>query len=175
MGDLIALVNQDDSITGYADKMYVHSKGLLHRAFSIIIFNAQKEMLIHRRADEKYHSPGLWTNACCSHLPKDTSMDEVIYDRLSHEMGFSCVLSHAFTFHYKVDFDHGLVENEIDHVYFGCFDGCPNPNVDEVSEWKWIPIDKLYDEIQNNPDDFTYWFKHIALNYRDEIQNFCCK
>lgn len=172
MIDRIVLVNQEDAVTGFADKMEVHVKGLLHRAFSIIIFNSQNEMLIHRRADEKYHSPGLWTNACCSHLPEGMIMNEAIYDRLQHEMGFYCSLSHAFTFHYQVGFDHGLTENEIDHVYFGTFEGIPNPNPDEVSEWKWINVDVLFDDIRNNPADYTYWFKHIMQNYQGKINDF---
>lgn len=169
MADFIALVNQDDAITGYADKMEVHVKGLLHRAFSIIIFNSKNQMLIHRRADEKYHSPGLWTNACCSHLLEGASMDDVIYERLMHEMGINCKLERKFTFHYRVGFDHGLIENEIDHVYFGFFDGDPKPNSSEVSEWKWIYMEDLYDDIHKNPKNYTYWFKHILLNYKQEF------
>lgn len=175
MTDFIALVDQDDAITGYADKMDVHVKGLLHRAFSIIIFNAKNEMLIHRRADEKYHSPGLWTNACCSHLPEGKEMDDIIYERLYHEMGIQCPLEHSFTFHYQVGFDHGLIENEIDHVYFGFFDGIPSPNPDEVSEWKWINLNDLYKDVITSPGSYTYWFKHIILNYKNEIFSFCSK
>ena len=173
--EFIALVNQNDEVTGYASKMDVHVKGLLHRAFSIIIFNSKNQMLIHRRADEKYHSPGLWTNACCSHLPEGAVMETSIYERLNHEMGINCPLEHSFTFHYTVEFDHGLIENEIDHVYFGFFEGTPNPNKDEVSEWKWVSIEELYIDIDKNPQDYTYWFKHIMQNYRQEIFSFCCK
>ncbi len=172
MINLIALVNSDDAITGYADKIEVHQKGLLHRAFSILIFNSEKQMLIHRRAGNKYHSPGLWTNACCSHLPQGASMQQVVYERLQHEMGVVCPLEHSFTFHYRVAVENDLIENEVDHVYFGRFDGNPIPNPDEVAEWKWIALSDLFNDVKHNPENYTYWFKHIILNSWSKIIRF---
>lgn len=175
MDDLIALVNQDDVVTAFADKLDVHANGLLHRAFSVFIFNSQREMLIHRRASDKYHSPGLWTNACCSHLPQNFSMEDAVNNRLDYEMGISCNLAHLFTFHYTVNFDHGLIENEIDHVYCGFFDGIPRPNPTEVSEWKWENPENLYHQIKSSPGDYTYWFRYIMDNFSNKIKSYCIK
>jgi len=169
MSAQIALVDEHDKIIGYTDKTEVHQKGLLHRAFSIIIFNSKGEMLIHRRAFTKYHSAGLWTNACCSHLAAGNEMEEVIHERLLNEMGFDCELKHCLTFHYRVVFDNNLTENEIDWVYQGIYDGKPLPNPDEVDSYRWITIEDLVIEIRTNPQNFTYWFKHIISNYLNQI------
>ncbi len=169
----IALVNSDDVVIGFEDKDRVHAQGLLHRAFSILICNTKGQMLIHQRAFSKYHSPGLWTNACCSHLTEGEVMESVIHERLHHEMGISCPLEHLFTFHYSVKFDNGLTENEIDWVYLGRYDGFPNPNPSEVASWKWVNISFLLNDISENPHCYTYWFKHILSNYSDKILRIC--
>lgn len=166
---LIAVVDNNDRVIGYGEKQQVHIEGILHRAFSILICNGKGQMLIHQRAHEKYHSPGLWTNACCSHLTIGEQMETVVTDRLIHEMGFSCPLKHLFTFHYRVEFNNGLIENEIDWVYLGRFDGNPNPNPDEVASWKWIDIDFLLADIEINPQSYTYWFRHIMQEYRHKV------
>jgi isopentenyl-diphosphate delta-isomerase len=166
---LIALVDSNDNIIGYGEKQQVHIDGILHRAFSILICNGKGEMLIHQRAHEKYHSPGLWTNACCSHLTEGEQMETVISERLMHEMGFSCPLKHLFTFHYRVEFDNGLVENEIDWVYLGRFDGTPSPNPSEVAGWKWVNIELLVNDIEKNPNQYTYWFRHIMQEYKHKV------
>ncbi|QKG79582.1 isopentenyl-diphosphate Delta-isomerase [Tenuifilum thalassicum] len=165
----IALVNQNDNVIGFKDKQQVHIDGDLHRAFSILICNGNGQMLIHKRAFSKYHSPGLWTNACCSHLTQGEEMQNVIFERLKHEMGITCNLNHLFTFHYRVELDNGLIENEIDWVYVGKFEGSPNPNPDEVNDWKWVDIDWLLDDIEENPDSYTYWFKYILQNHKEEV------
>ena len=166
---LIAVVDTNDNITGYAEKQQVHTDGILHRAFSILICNRKGQMLIHQRAHEKYHSPGLWTNACCSHLTPGEQMDSVVLERLTHEMGFSCPLEHLFTFHYRVELDNGLIENEIDWVYLGQFDGDPNPNPNEVADWMWVDMDYLVNDIEVNPNRFTYWFRYIMQVYKYEV------
>ncbi len=169
MSSLIALVDEQDNITGFSDKTEVHQKGLLHRAFSIIIFNSKGEMLLQQRALSKYHSAGLWTNACCSHLTTDTEMDIIIHDRLINEMGFDCHLEQIFKFQYHVNFDNGLTENEIDWVYRGIFEGTPNPNPDEVQSYRWINMVELVKEINHSPEKFTYWFKYIISNHLNHL------
>jgi len=152
----IALVDSRDKIIGFEEKHLAHSKGLLHRAFSIIVFNRKGELLLQRRSLDKYHSSGLWANTCCSHLPKDSVMDEFIHKRLLDEMGFDCNLTFVTKFHYQVDFGDGMTENEIDHVFIGRFDGnlCTNPR--EVSDWKWVNEDWLIEEVKNKPVNYTY-------------------
>ena len=117
----IPLVDEEDNIIGHAEKLEVHQKGWLHRAFSILVFNDKNEILMHQRAFGKYHSPGLWTNTCCGHPNEDETMEAAVHRRLQEEMGFDCELSHKFTFRYKAEFDDCLTENEIDlsliHIY----------------------------------------------------------
>ena len=120
---MVILVNEQDEPIGLMEKMEAHEKGLLHRAFSILIFNSNGEMLLQQRASGKYHSPNLWTNACCSHPMPGESLFDAAHRRLKEEMGFDTFLSHAFTFTYRTDFDNGLTEHEIDNVFTGIFDG----------------------------------------------------
>lgn len=156
---IIPLVNEFDEIIGSGEKMDVHVKGLLHRAFSVIIFNSQGEMLLHQRAFEKYHSPGLWTNACCGHPYIGEEMEVASKRRLFEEMGIDCELSYQFTFRYKADFDNGLTEHEIDHVYKGVFDKKFTANPSEVAAYKWLAIEDIKACIENEPESYTYWFK----------------
>ncbi|HCT30272.1 MAG TPA: isopentenyl-diphosphate delta-isomerase [Bacteroidales bacterium] len=167
MDNLIALVDLNDKVVGFDDKLEVHRKGLLHRAFSIIIFNTKGELLLQRRAMDKYHSAGLWTNTCCSHLPKGFEMEQFVHQRLIEEMGFDCQLSFVKTFHYRIDFRDGMIENELDHVYVGSFDSSPNPNPSEVSDWRWINWNELLEDIKAKPESYTYWFKFMLENHRD--------
>lgn len=162
---LIAVVDSNDKVIGYADKLKVHEKGLLHRAFSIFIFNDNGEMLIHKRAKHKYHSPSLWTNTCCSHLLQNMSMDECLHDRLQFEMGFDAEVEYKFKFTYKASFDSGLIEHETDYVYVGLWNGVPEPNVDEVGSYKWISIVDLKNDMAQHPTNYTYWFTHIMREY----------
>jgi isopentenyl-diphosphate Delta-isomerase len=157
----IPLVNKNDEIIGHGEKLEVHVKGLLHRAFSILIFNKNKEMLVHQRAFTKYHSGGLWTNACCGHPNEGEEIEMAIHRRLLEEMGFDCDLTYAFTLRYRANLDKGLVENEIDHVYVGHYDGHFEVNPDEVANYKWVGVSALQKEIDSNPDNFTVWFKEI--------------
>lgn len=155
----VILVNQNDEAIGTMGKLEAHQKGLLHRAFSIFIFNDIKQLLLQRRALTKYHSAGLWTNTCCSHpRPLETTLDAA-NRRLFEEMGMKTKLIHNISFIYKTEFDNGLTEHEFDHVYFGTSNANPLINIDEVDSFKWIDIDNLKNEIQLDPNQFTSWFK----------------
>jgi len=155
----ILTVDENDNVIGKEEKIKIHREGKLHRAFSIFVFNSKGELLLQRRAGSKYHSGGLWTNTCCSHQRAEETLEKAIHRRLKEEMGFDCELKEAFTFTYRVKFDNGLFENEYDHVFFGKFDGKPEPNPKEVDEWKWVSLEELRKDIQKNPDDYTYWLK----------------
>ncbi|MFM7812943.1 MAG: isopentenyl-diphosphate Delta-isomerase [Flavobacteriales bacterium] len=158
----VILVDEDDNPLGLAEKMEAHRSGLLHRAFSIFIFNTKGEMLIHRRALDKYHSAGLWTNACCSHPLPEENLQAAAARRLNEEMGMSCNLEWKFSFVYFANLEHGLIEHELDHVFMGVTDELPIPNPDEVCEWRWTSMSMLEREIKSSPERFTAWFK-LAL------------
>jgi len=163
----VILVDENDNQIGIEEKIKAHEQGKLHRCFSVVVFNSKKELLIQKRAEDKYHSPGLWTNTCCSHPAPGESTKEAAHRRLKQEMGFDCDLKEIFTFIYQHKFDNGLTEHEYDHVFIGEFEGSPNPNSEEVSDWKWISLDELKNDIQKNPDNYTYWFKILL----DKITN----
>ncbi|HQL70616.1 MAG TPA: isopentenyl-diphosphate Delta-isomerase [Bacteroidales bacterium] len=164
--NLIALVNDNDEICGYAPKSEVHAGGLLHRAFSIQVIHPQKGFLLQKRASTKYHSPGLITNTCCSHLPVGFTMDEIVHVRLLEEMGFDCQLSYVDSFRYKAQFGNGLTENEIDHVYVGIWDGIPVINPEEADEYLWIMPDEVKRLIADYPERFTVWFPMVFEKIR---------
>ena len=153
----IVLVNIDDEIVGSAEKMEVHRKGLLHRAFSIFIINDKGEMLIQKRNDSKYHSGGLWTNSCCSHQRINEELDEAIHRRLQEELGFDCKLQEQFDFVYRTVFRDSLIEYELDHVYIGNYSGEVNVNEEEISEFRWISKDELKDKLNKEAQKFTTW------------------
>lgn len=161
--EYIAVVDNDDNIISYQEKMEVHERGILHRAFSVLLFNNKNELLLQRRALEKYHSPGEWTNTCCSHQREGETLLEAANRRITEELGIKDVeLKEEFTFHYKCKFSNELYENEIDHVYTGTYNGdISNFNRDEVCEVKWISYDELVIWMENKPDEFTFWFKDI--------------
>jgi len=159
MPEYILTVDENDNVIGKEEKLKAHQEGKLHRAFSLFVFNSKGKLLLQRRAKSKYHSGGLWTNTCCSHQRDGETLEKAIHRRLKEEMGFDCELKEAFTFTYRVKFDDGLSENEYDHVFFGKFDGKPEPNPEEVDDWKWVSLEELRKDIQKNPDDYTYWLK----------------
>jgi len=159
MTEYILTVDEKDNVIGKGEKIKVHREGKLHRAFSIFVFNSKGKLLLQKRAKSKYHSGGLWTNTCCSHQRDGETLEKAVHRRLKEEMGFDCELKEVFTFTYRVKFDDGLSENEYDHVFFGKFDGKPDPNPDEVDDWKWVSLEELRKDIQKNPDDYTYWLK----------------
>ena len=162
MEEKIILVNEKDEPVGEGEKLAVHLAGKLHRCFSIFIFNLKGEMLIQKRAQSKYHSGGLWTNACCSHPRVGEETDAAAKRRLLEEMGFDCPIREIFSFTYKAKLDHGITEHEFDHVFLGTFDGEVKINPEEADDYKWISTEKLSEDIKNNPDKYTYWFR-IAL------------
>lgn len=155
----IILVDENDLEIGFLDKLSVHQMGLLHRAFSVFIFNSKGEFLLQQRADEKYHSPGLWSNSCCSHPNKDETLQDAINRRLKEELGLQCLVDFKFKFIYKIGFDNGLTEHELDHVYFGYSDDKPVLNLEEVKSWRYISLVDLQIEIEHNPEQFSAWFK----------------
>ena len=157
----VILVNEKDEKIGLMPKQEAHEKGVLHRAFSVFIFNGQNELLLQQRALHKYHSPGLWTNTCCSHQRDGESSVEAGKRRLFEEMGFDADLKETTSFIYKAPFDNGLTEHELDHILVGNFEGIPNINKHEVASWKWMDLEEVKSDIQNNPDIYSAWFKII--------------
>lgn len=157
------LVNSSDHPVGSMEKMEAHEKGLLHRAFSVFVFNSNNELLLHQRAHHKYHSGGLWTNTCCSHPRVGESNSEAAHRRLQEEMGFDCPLTYAFNFTYHAKLDKNLIEHELDHVFIGRYNGAVAPNPEEVADYRYVSLDALKSEIAEHPQRFTAWFK-IAIN-----------
>lgn len=162
--DQVILVNKKDKGIGFQKKLKAHQLGQLHRAFSIFIFNSAGQLMIQRRAKEKYHCGGLWSNTCCSHPRPNEKIKQAAHRRLQEEMGFDCSLKKVFEFIYKVKFDNGLWENEYVHVFFGKSDKSPRVNSYEVSTWKYIKLNNLKQEIKKYPEDFTYWIKKEIYN-----------
>jgi len=167
----IILVDEQDEQTGTMGKMEVHQKGMLHRAFSIFIFNEKGEMLLHKRADKKYHSGGLWTNACCSHPKPGQKTLAAALLRLQEEMGFKTELTKAFDFIYKAPLENGLTEYEFDHVFIGHYNGDIVPNADEVSDYCFKTVDEIKSSIIAHPDKYTVWFKIAFTKMVDYLNN----
>ena len=169
MEDQVILVDNDDQEIGKAEKMAAHEKGLLHRAFSVLVFNSKGELLLQQRAKEKYHCGGLWTNTCCSHPRKGETVSQAAHRRLLEEMGVDCELEEIFSFSYRVDFPNGLTENELDHVLIGKSDSRPKPDPKEVEQWKWINLKTLRTETRKNPEIYTYWFKVLLEKLPEKL------
>ena len=167
MRQKVILVDELDRVLGTEDKIKAHEKGLLHRAFSVFVINNEDELLLQKRASDKYHSPGLWTNTCCSHPAPGDDLQHSAEKRLSEEMGFSCSLTWAFKLIYRVSFDNGLTEHELDHVFFGRFNDNPMPNLHEVEDWRWENIDSLKHDLIKNPRQYTYWFRLMYDKFYD--------
>jgi isopentenyl-diphosphate delta-isomerase len=157
----VILVNEKDEPIGLMPKMDAHEKAVLHRAFSVFVLNSKNEIMLQQRAHHKYHSPLLWTNTCCSHQREGETNIQAGSRRLFEEMGFQTDLKELFHFIYKAPFDNGLTEHELDHVMIGYYNDAPNINTEEVEDWKWMPIEAVKSDIQNNPDLYTIWFKII--------------
>lgn len=165
----VILVNENDEPIGLMPKMEAHEKALLHRAFSVFVMNGKGETMLQQRAKDKYHSPLLWTNTCCSHQREGESNIEAGKRRLKEEMGFTTELKELFSFIYKAPFDNGLTEHEFDHVMIGSYDGTPNINPDEVANWKWMQPDAIKKDMAENPENYTAWFKIIFERFYDHI------
>ena len=148
----VILVDERDNIVGTMEKLEAHRQGVLHRAFSILLFNSKGEILLQKRAASKYHSGGLWTNACCSHPLPEESMEQATRRKLKQEMGIDLQTEFAYKFIYKATLDHGLTEHELDYVYTAIFDGDPVINTEEVEAWKFVDIAALKKDIADNPD-----------------------
>ncbi len=159
--DDIALVDIHGNEIGSMEKMAAHEQGLLHRAFSIFVFNDQDEVLLQRRAENKYHSSGLWSNTCCSHPFPGEEVVVAAHRRLQEEMGFDCGLNEIFSLTYKAAVGQGLTEHEYDHVLVGRSNTTPQANPDEVQEWKWVSLHRLPEDILRSPDQYTQWLKLI--------------
>ncbi len=159
MEQQVILVNEKDEVTGTAGKMEAHQTGLLHRAFSIFVFNSKGEMLLQQRAEGKYHSPGLWTNACCSHPAPGEDTLKAAERRLREELGFNTRLEKVFSFTYRSDFDNGLTEHEFDHVFTGTYDGAINPDREEVKDYCFKPMQEIAEALRLQPEKFTSWFR----------------
>ena len=157
----VILVNEQDEAIGLMPKMEAHEKAVLHRAFSVFVFNAKGELMLQQRALHKYHSPGLWTNTCCSHQREGETNLAAGARRLQEEMGFVVPLKELFSFIYKAPFDNGLTEHELDHVMVGYSEVTPIINEDEVAAWKWMAMDDIATEMKVLPEQYTEWFKII--------------
>ncbi len=168
--ELVVLVNEADQQIGLMEKLEAHQKGLLHRAFSVFLFNKKGEMLLQKRANTKYHSPNLWTNAVCSHPRNGESYKNGAMRRLNEELGISTEIEEKFHFIYKADVGQNLWEHELDYVFVGIYDGIFNLNPNEVSETRYISLIDLQKEILSNPDNFTEWFKIILNKYLEFLK-----
>jgi len=157
--DHVILVDQNDNALGTCEKLEAHRRGLLHRAVSAFVFDGAGRHLLQRRAEDKYHSAGLWSNACCSHPRPDESVAEAVGRRLREEMGIVVPLLPLLRFTYHAKLGDGIIEHEVDHLFIGTFDASPAPDPAEVSEWRWIAADHLEAELALAPENFTSWFR----------------
>lgn len=168
----VILVDEFDNPIGLMPKLEAHQKGVLHRAFSVFILNSKGELMLQQRALHKYHSPGLWTNTCCSHQRDGESNIEAGKRRLKEEMGFVTALNEVVSFVYKAPFDNGLTEHEYDHVLIGKFDGEPNINPEEVASWKWMDLEEVQKDLTLQPELYTAWFKIIFDRFYKSLEKF---
>ncbi|MBR9706431.1 isopentenyl-diphosphate Delta-isomerase [Candidatus Pacearchaeota archaeon] len=168
MEQVVLLDNQYEEI-GVKDKLQAHVDGNLHRAISVFIFNSKGEMLIQKRNKNKYHCGSLWTNTCCSHPRQGESFFHAANRRVFEEMGVKAELRFVFDFYYKKSFDNGLTENEYDHVFIGNYDGRVNADFNEAEDWKWVDTDWLINDLFENPENYTYWFKKVCRKVVESV------
>lgn len=157
----VVLVNEQDEELGVMEKMEAHEKALLHRAFSVFVFNQSGELLLQQRALNKYHSGGLWTNTCCSHPRPNELVADAASRRLREEMGFEIPLKKVFDFIYKASFDNGLTEHEFDHVFVGYYDGPIQLNLVEVNDYAFRSMDSIQYSLESQDGLFTAWFEIV--------------
>jgi isopentenyl-diphosphate delta-isomerase len=155
----VILVSDRDEVVGTMEKHEAHRKGALHRAFSIFLFDTAGRLLLQQRAATKYHSGSLWSNTCCSHPRPGEETSTAAARRLHEEMGLLTPLEHGFTFTYRAEVGHGLIEHELDHVFFGLAPGAPRPDPEEVRAWRFVEMDALSVEIGTHPERFTTWLR----------------
>ncbi len=170
----VILVDENDNATGTMEKMEAHRRGMLHRAFSILIFNSKGQLLLQKRSWKKYHSGGLWTNTCCSHPQPGEDIETALSRKLMQEMGIDVKTEFSHKFIYRTKLESDLTEYEYDHVYIGWYDGEPEINHDEVDEWRFADLDRLRSEVGKSPQEFTYWFRlildHPELKRGEEVK-----
>lgn len=171
MEEFVVLIDREDQPIGLMEKQQAHHAGLLHRAFSVFVFNAKNELLIHQRAADKYHSPKLWTNTCCSHPRQNETYEQAAHRRLMEEMGFDCEIEEKFHFIYKAELEEGLYEHELDRVFVGYYNGEIRPAPNEVMDYKWISIETLREDMETHPENYTVWFKIIFKEYLSKLKN----
>jgi isopentenyl-diphosphate Delta-isomerase len=167
--DQVVLVDAHDIPQGIAPKIEVHRRGLKHRALSVLVRDPVGNMLIHRRNIEKYHSGGLWTNACCSHPRPDEPAVEAAHRRLAEEMGVRCEVKPLFTAQYRAAVSNGYIEDEVVHAFGGTYEGPVTPDPAEVAEWKWMPFEALTDDLARRPQLYTVWLRHYFREHYDAI------
>ncbi|MRI00394.1 isopentenyl-diphosphate Delta-isomerase [Kriegella sp. EG-1] len=167
--EVVILVNENNEELGTMPKMEAHEKAVLHRAFSVFIMNNNGETMLQQRAADKYHSPLLWTNTCCSHQRIGESNIEAGRRRLQEEMGFDTELKELFSFVYKAPFDNGLTEHELDHVMMGYYNNEPKINTNEVANWQWMKPALIKEDIEKFPEKYTAWFKIIFERFYEHI------
>lgn len=170
MEEYVILVDENDNKIGLMPKMLAHEKALLHRAFSVFIFNDKNELMLQQRALDKYHSPGLWTNTCCSHQRDGEDNIQAGMRRLHEEMGFVTDLEESVSFIYKAPFDNGLTEYEFDHVLVGRYNKEPEINSDEVASWKWMDLEEVKVDMTLDSANYTEWFKIIFEKYYEYLK-----
>lgn len=167
----VVLVDENDNETGVMEKIEAHRKALLHRAVSVFLFDSDGNWILQKRAMDKYHSRGLWTNTCCTHpAPGESDIDSASR-RLQEEMGIKCSIRKIFSFVYREKLDNDLTEHEFDHVFTGIFDGEPLINESEVDDWKRISFSELEKDIEINPQNYTYWFKQIYRRVQEHFND----
>lgn len=170
MEDFVVLIDEQDTPLGLMEKQQAHVAGLLHRAFSVFVFNSKNELLLQQRAAEKYHSPSLWTNSCCSHPRENETYEEAAHRRLQEELGFDCEVEEKFHFIYKAKLGEQLYEHELDRVFVGYYEGEMNINPEEVKAVKWISMVDLIADMKEHPENYTAWFKIIFDKYLEKLE-----
>ncbi len=155
----VLLVNERDEVVGFMGKLEAHQLGALHRAFSVFLFDDRGCLLMQKRANGKYHSGGLWTNTCCGHPRPDEALEGAARRRLKEEMGVDTPLAHRFSFVYKAAFDNGLMEHELDHVFFGRWNGAVLPHPEEADDWKYMTPEELDEDLRRHPERYTVWLR----------------
>lgn len=167
----VLLVNERDEALGTMGKLEAHQAGALHRAFSVFLFDDHGRLLLQKRAAGKYHSAGLWTNTCCSHPRPEEMLHDAAQRRLKEEMGIDTPLEHRFSFLYKAEFDNGLMEHELDHVFFGRWSGSVMPHPEEADDWKYMAIADLEQDLRRHPERYTVWLRSCWDQVRTQLNS----
>jgi isopentenyl-diphosphate delta-isomerase len=169
--DILILVSEANRAIGSGGKLAVHQEGLLHRAFSIFLFDAEGRVLLQRRDIGKYHSGGLWANTCCGHPRAGERTLKAAHRRLGEELGMRADLRFGFRARYRTSLDHGLVENELVYVYAGRAEGPMALNPEEVCETQVMALPDLIAETGRNPEAYAYWLRHYLLRHAADLQS----